>query len=434
RRPTVSMTAALNAPALDRELGKSPLDYLRRRGYVQDVSDPDGLRAAFAAGPVTAYIGFDPTAPSLHVGNLLGIMMLAVLQRFGHRPIALAGGGTALVGDPSGKTSARALASEEAIRANLPRIQAQFAQYLDFAGDRFGHNPPALLLNNADWLLALRYIPFLRDIGRHFSVNEMLTAETYRTRLETTGLNFVEFNYRLVQAYDFLHLFRSEGCTLQMGGSDQWGNIVAGVELIRKADEGKAYALVSPLLTTASGQKMGKSEGNSVWLDPTMTSPFDFYQYWINVDDLDVERLLRLYTFVPDARIDELTSVEGAALREAKRVLAFEVTALTHGRAAAEQADAAARALFGAAPTTADETIPTTEISRADFAAGLTLADLFVRAGLCASRGDARRQAAQGGLSIDDVRVADIDLPFQAAADAVLLRRGKKNYRRVRVV
>jgi tyrosyl-tRNA synthetase len=431
----VSTTAAVpNAPELDRELGKNPLDYLRRRGYVHDVSDPDGLFDAFANGPVTAYIGFDPTAPSLHVGNLLGIMMLAVLQRFGHRPIALAGGGTALVGDPSGKTSARALISEAAILDNLPRIQRQLAHYLDFDGDRFGHNPPALLRNNADWLLDLRYIPFLRDIGRHFSVNEMLTAETYRTRLETTGLNFVEFNYRLVQAYDFLHLFRTEGCTLQMGGSDQWGNIVAGVELIRKADEGKAFALVSPLLTTASGQKMGKSEGNSVWLDPNLTSPFDFYQYWINVDDLDVERLLRLYTFVPDARIDELTSVEGAALREAKRVLACEVTALTHGRAAAEQADAAARALFGAAPTAADETIPTTEISRAEIAAGLALADLFVRTGLCSSRGDARRQAAQGGLSIDDVRVADGDAPFQPAADAVLLRRGKKNFRRVRVV
>ncbi|HEX5500696.1 MAG TPA: tyrosine--tRNA ligase, partial [Thermomicrobiales bacterium] len=343
------MTAAVpNAPERDRDLGTNPLDYLRRRGYVHDVSDPDGLFDAFARGPVTAYIGFDPTAPSLHVGNLLGIMMLAVLQRFGHRPIALAGGGTALVGDPSGKTSVRALVSEAAIRDNLPRIQSQFAHYLDFEGDRFGQNPPALLLNNADWLLALRYIPFLRDIGRHFSVNEMLTAETYRTRLETTGLNFVEFNYRLVQAYDFLHLFRTEGCTLQMGGSDQWGNIVAGVELIRKADEGKAFALVSPLLTTASGQKMGKSEGNSVWLDPTLTSPFDFYQYWINVDDLDVERLLRLYTFEPDDRIDVLTSVEGAALREAKRVLAFDVTALTHGREAAEQAEITARATFEA--------------------------------------------------------------------------------------
>ncbi|HEU0115260.1 MAG TPA: tyrosine--tRNA ligase [Thermomicrobiales bacterium] len=429
------MTAAVpNAPALDRELGKNPLDYLRRRGYVQDVSDPDGLRAAFAAGPVTAYIGFDPTAPSLHVGNLLGIMMLATLQRFGHRPIALAGGGTALVGDPSGKTSARALISETAIRENLPRIQAQLAHYLDFAGDQCGENPPALLLNNADWLLALRYIPFLRDIGRHFSVNEMLTAETYRTRLETTGLNFVEFNYRLVQAYDFLHLFRTEGCTLQMGGSDQWGNIVAGVELIRKADEGKAFALVSPLLTTANGQKMGKSEGNSVWLDPAMTSPFDFYQYWINVDDLDVERLLRLYTFISDARIDELTSVEGAALRDAKRVLAVEVTALTHGRDAAAQAEAASRALFGAAPTAVAETVPTTDISRADLAAGLTLADLFVRAGLCSSRGDARRQAAQGGLTLDDVRITDVDVSFQPTSAAVLLRRGKKNYRRVRVV
>ena len=426
------------APIVDaiteaRARGLGPLDYLQARGYVQDVSDPDGLREAFASGIVTAYVGFDPTAPSLHVGHMLGIMMLASLQRFGHRPIALGGGGTALVGDPSGKTSTRAIVSEAEIRANLESILPQFERYLDFEGNRWGDNPLALLLNNADWLLSLRYIPFLRDIGRHFSVNEMLAAETYRTRLETTGLNFVEFNYRLVQAYDFLHLFRTEGCTLQMGGSDQWGNIVAGVELIRKADAGHAFALVCPLLTTASGEKMGKSEGNSLWLDPLLTSPYDFYQYWINVDDADVDRLLRLYTFLPESRIEELTRAEGAGLREAKQVLAREVTALAHGEEVVTAAEAATRALFGGAPDIDDPNIPTTAVTARD-ARGMSLADLFVIAGLVASRGEARRKAAEGALWIDGQRVENVDNPFVAGDKDTLLRFGKKRYRRVQIV
>ena len=422
-----------NAISEARARGFGPFEYLQSRGYVQDVSDLPGLRQAFADGVVTAYVGFDPTAPSLHVGHMLGMMMLAALQRFGHRPIALGGGGTALVGDPSGKTSTRTIVSEEEIRANLASILAQFTRYLDFAGNRWGNNPPALLLNNADWLLSLHYIPFLRDIGRHFSVNEMLAAETYRTRLETTGLNFVEFNYRLVQAYDFLHLFRTEGCTLQMGGSDQWGNIVAGVELIRKADSGHAFALVCPLLTTASGAKMGKSEGNSLWLDPELTPPYDFYQYWINVDDADVERLLRLYTFLPESRIEELTHSEGIGLREAKQMLAREVTTLAHGETATESAEAATRALFSGAPDSADPNIPTTEIPARE-AAGMALADLFVRAGLVPSRGEARRKAAEGALWMDGERLENVDAPFQPGSDATLLRFGKKRHRRIRVV
>ncbi len=413
--------------------GFGPLEYLESRGYVQDVSDPDGLRQAFAEGIVTAYVGFDPTAPSLHVGHMLGMMMLASLQRFGHRPIALGGGGTALVGDPSGKTSTRAIVSEAEIRSNLESILPQFERYLDFDGNRWGDNPPAVLLNNADWLLSLHYIPFLRDIGRHFSVNEMLAAETYRTRLETTGLNFVEFNYRLVQAYDFLHLFRTEGCTLQMGGSDQWGNIVAGVELIRKADSGHAFALVCPLLTTASGEKMGKSEGNSLWLDPKLTPPYDFYQYWINVDDSDVERLLRLYTFLPDSRIEELTRAEGVELREAKQTLAREVTTLAHSEAATTAAEAATRALFSGAPDVDDPNIPTTEIAARD-AGAMSLADLFIKAGLVPSRGEARRKAAEGALWINGQRVENVDDPFRSNDTDILLRFGKKRYRRVHIV
>ena len=416
-----------------RAAGVGPLAYLRQRGYVQDVSDPEGLERVLQERVVTVYQGFDPTGPSLHVGHMLGMMMLATLQRFGHRPIALGGGGTALVGDPSGKTSARAIVSEREIRDNLERILPQFARYLDFSGGQWGSNPPALLLNNADWLLDLRYIPFLRDIGRHFSVNEMLTAETYRNRLETTGLNFVEFNYRLVQAYDFLHLFRTEGCTLQIGGSDQWGNIVAGVELVRKAVSGHVFALVCPLLTTASGDKMGKSEGNSIWLDPELTSPFDFYQYWINVDDRDVEKLLRLYTFLPDARIQELVSADGAALRDAKQALAREVTALTHGANALAQAEAAARALFSGAPDLDDPNIPTTTVAP-DELGQMTVADIFVRAGLVSSRGEARRKAAEGALWIDGRHVVAVDDPFQPGATDTLLRFGKKRFRRITVV
>jgi tyrosyl-tRNA synthetase len=364
---------------------------------------------------------------------MLGMMMLASLQRFGHRPIALGGGGTALVGDPSGKTSTRAIVSEEEIRTNLESILPQFQRYLDFDGNRWGDNPPALLLNNADWLLSLRYIPFLRDIGRYFSVNEMLSAETYRTRMETTGLNFVEFNYRLVQAYDFLHLFRAEGCTLQMGGSDQWGNIVAGVELIRKADSGHAFALVCPLLTTASGDKMGKSEGNSLWLDPALTPPYDFYQYWINVDDADVERLLRLYTFLPETRILALTRAEGAELRSAKQVLAREVTTLAHGEAAVASAEAATRALFSGSPDIDDPNIPTTEITASD-ASEMSLADLFVSSGLVTSRGEARRKTAEGALWIDGQRVVNVDDPYQAGETDTLLRFGKKRHRRIRIL
>ncbi|MFL5759181.1 MAG: tyrosine--tRNA ligase [Thermomicrobiales bacterium] len=431
-----TQSTSLSAPEIARAAGVNPVDYLEQRGFVQDVTDAGALRQAFADGIVTAYVGFDPTATSLHVGHLLGIMMLATLQRFGHRPIALGGGGTAMVGDPTGKTATRAVLSIDTIRENLQHILRQFDRHIDFEGNRFDSNPPALLLNNADWLLELKYIDFLRDIGRHFSVNEMLASETYKVRLESTGLNFVEFNYRLVQAYDFLYLNQHYGCLLQMGGSDQWGNIVAGVDLIRRVEGVQAFGLVCPLLTTSSGQKMGKTEGNSVWLDPEQTSPYDFYQYWMNAEDDDVPRFLRLYTFLPEDQISELTSVEGEALREAKRVLAWEATALTHGEAAASEAQAAADVLFGhhdlaAGDWVDDPSLPTTEIPASEVEAGMTIADLFVRAGLASSRRDARRTAAQGGLSISDARVEDVDQPFTGAASALLLRAGKKRFRRI---
>lgn len=446
---TADRTATPIEPAVDgrdsvtiaREAGVNPLDYMRARGFVQDVTDEAGLRAAFAAGPVTFYQGFDPTGVSLHAGHLVGIMMLATLQRFGHRPIALGGGGTAMVGDPTGKTTTRAVLTLEEIDANLAGILVQFRRHLDFEGGRFTQapaNPAALLINNADWLLGLHYIPFLRDIGRHFSVNEMLSAETYRNRLEH-GLNFVEFNYRLVQSYDFLHLFRTERCVLQLGGSDQWGNITGGVDLVRRADRAKVFGLACPLLTTATGEKMGKTAGNSVWLDPVLTPPFDYYQYWVNRDDRDVEKLLRLYTFLPDDRIAGLIDVgDPAALRQAKQVLAWEVTALTHGADAADAARQAAGALFSSAVTAADRlqdsTLPTVTIPAGELTPDLSLADAFVRAGLASSRGDARRTAQQGGLSIDDARVEAVDVPLADVLEGrtvALFRSGRKRFMRV---
>ena len=426
------------APELARQQGVNPVDYLRSRGFIADITDEEGLRAAFDSGPVTLYQGFDPTGPSLHAGHMVGIMLLATLQRMGHRPIALAGGGTAMVGDPTGRTSARELIGVDDLDRNVDGISAQLGRYLDFDGDRFsGGTPPAALLNNADWLLELRYIPFLRDIGRHFSVNEMLAAETYKTRLESTGLNFVEFNYRLVQAFDFLHLFRTEGCTLQMGGSDQWGNIVAGVDLIRRAEGEKAFAFVSPLVTTASGEKMGKTgSGVRAWLDPKQFSPYDYYQFWVNTEDALVADYLRKFTFLPNEEIDDLTSVPGEALREAKAVLAFEATSLAHGLEAADAAVSASRVLFsGAATVTAgDDSLPTTEIPASELGGDLTLADAFIRAGLAKSRGEARRLAGQGGLSIDDRKVSDVDVPLRDAlggVPAVLLRAGKKRFMRI---
>lgn len=436
---TTSTASHLSAPEYARQQGVNPVDYLRQRGFVYDITDEAGLRTAFDKGPVTCYIGFDPTGTSLHAGHMVSIMVLATLQRMGHRPIALGGGGTAMVGDPTGRTSSREVISLEDLEHNIASIQKQLAKYLDYEGRQFGENPAALSTNNADWLLNLQYIHFLRDIGRHFSVNEMLATDTYRTRLETTGLNFVEFNYRLVQAYDFLHLYREHGCLLQLGGSDQWTNITAGVELIRKADQGKAFAMVTPLITTSSGEKMGKTgSGVKVWLDPEQFSPYDYYQYWVNTEDAMVETYLKLFTFLLEDEIRDLTSVQGEALRPAKQRLAYEATALAHGTTAADAAKAAAQSLFagGGAISSDDTSLPTTEIAASGLD-GMTLGDAFVTAELAKSRGEARRLAQQGGLSVDDVKVADVDAPFAAILGertAVLLRAGKKRFKRVAIV
>lgn len=434
-------TGRVSAPEHARAQGVAAVDYLRNRGFVHDVTDEDGLREHLETGSRTYYIGYDPTGASLHAGHMATLMLHGTLQRFGHRPIAVAGGGTAMVGDPTGRTSAREIILMEDLEENLKGITKQLGKYLDFGGGQFGDNPAAKLVNNADWLLKLEYIPFLRDIGRHFSVNEMLATETYKKRFETGGLNFVEFNYRLVQGYDFLHLFREEDCTLQLGGSDQWSNILGGVDLIRRADSGKAFALVQPLITTPSGEKMGKTGGGlRVWLNPEMFSPYEYYQYWMNTDDVMVETYLKRFTYILDEEIAELTSVSGEALRESKRVLALEATAMAHGLEAAEQAEAATKALFagaGAGPEASDDTLPTTEIAAAELTDEFSLADAFVAAELAKSRGEARRLAQQGGLRVNDEQMKDVDVPFSSVLDgesAVLLRAGKKRFKRVAII
>ena len=320
--------------------GSDVLTTLRERGFVQQINDEPGLAAPLARGPVTFYAGFDPTAPSLQVGSLVPLMAMAHLARAGHRPIAVLGGGTSMVGDPSGHTEMRQMITPETIAANRQAIEPQVRRFLAAAGDSL------VVVDNAEWLLPLNYLEFLRDIGRHFSVNRMLAAEAYKQRLEK-GLSFIEFNYQILQAYDFLVLSRRYGCTLQMGGDDQWGNILAGTDLIRRVDQKEAFALTFPLMVTATGAKMGKTAAGAVWLSPELTSVFDFYQYFINVDDRDVGRFLKLFTFLPLPEIERLTAVQGAELRAAKQALAFEATRIVHGDEAAEAAQRAAAAAFG---------------------------------------------------------------------------------------
>jgi tyrosyl-tRNA synthetase len=399
-------------------------DILKARGFVEQVSDEEGLRATLSR-PTTFYIGYDPTATSFHVGNLLTIMAMAHMQRCGHRPIALMGGGTGMIGDPSGKTEMRQLLAPEQIQRNLQALRGQIGRYVDLSEGR------GLMVNNADWLLELNYIAFLRDIGRHFSVNRMLAAEAYRTRLEA-GLSFIEFNYQLLQAYDFLHLYREHGCVLQMGGNDQWGNILAGVELIRRVEGGEAFALTFPLLTTSSGAKMGKSAQGAVWLDAEMLSPYDFYQFWINTEDADVERFLRIYTFLPLEEIERLGRLQGAEIRQAKEVLAYEVTRLTHGAEEADKAREASRSLFGAGE--ASEVMPTSEVEASRLQAGIPAAELFAEVGLANSRSEARRLIQQGGAYLNGEPVDSPDAVVTADAlqdGALVLRAGKKRYHRV---
>jgi tyrosyl-tRNA synthetase len=400
---------------------------LKERGFIDQATDPEEMVDLFARQTVKAYIGFDPTAISLHIGSLVPIMALAHLQRHGHVPLALVGGGTALIGDPSGKKEMRPVLTYAEVAGNAEGLQKQLSRYMVLDGTR------GLLLNNLDWLKPLNYIEFLRDIGRHFSVNRMLAAEAVKQRLET-GLSFIEFNYQLLQAYDFLQLYEHQGCLLQMGGSDQWGNIVAGLELIRRVKGGKVYGLTFPLMVTSTGEKMGKTARGAVWLDGERTSPYDYYQFWINTSDEDVGRFLPLFTFLPLEEIKDLTREGGADLRRAKEVLAFEATRITHGEAEAEKAREAARQLFYGRGKDL-EGLPTTVIARERFQApGLEAYLLLVETGLCGTRGEARRLITQGGVTIQERRVPTFDLPigerdFQDGQ--ILIRVGKKKHHRV---
>ncbi len=405
----------------------SVYDVLKERGFVEQVSDEEKVRAMLEKS-VTCYIGFDPTSDSFHAGSLVPIMALAHLQRHGHRVLAVVGGGTAMIGDPSGKTELRQLVSTEEIDANGEGLKRQLAHFLDFSGGT------ALMINNADWLRPLNYIEFLRDIGRHFSVNKMLTAESYRLRLET-GLNFIEFNYMLLQAYDYLELYRRHGCTLQMGGNDQWGNILAGADLIRRVERGEAEALTFPLLTTATGAKMGKTEKGAVWLDPERTSPYEYYQYWINADDRDVGRFLALFTFLPMDEVRRLSSLAGEDLREAKEVLAVEATKLNHGEDEALKAREASRALFSGEGGVDESSVPTVEIERGRFEEGVPAFVLFADAGLARTRGEARRLIAQGGGYVNGRRLDAAEEMITAGElrdGALMLRAGKKKHARIK--
>src|SRR5690348_4665002 len=410
------------------------LDELRWRGFVHDATRE--LAEHLAGGSRTAYCGFDPTAPSLQVGNLMPIMLLAQLQRAGHRPIALMGGGTGLIGDPSGKRSERPLLSKEQIRGNLQRQRDQMARFLNFDPGPSS----ALLLDNAKWLVEQKLVDFLRDIGKHFTVNVMLQKESVQARLEG-GLSYTEFSYMLLQSYDFLHLYREQHCTLQVGGSDQWGNITAGVDLIRRVDGGEAHALVAPLITTASGAKFGKSEGESIWLDPEMTSPYKFYQFWVNTDDRDVESYLKTFTFRERAGQDGIEALmamhsRNPAKREAQYTLAADVTTLVHGREAAQNAAAVSAILFndwdprqvekGVFAALANELQTTVSPS-----GELSLVEAVVAAGLAKSNGEARRSIEQGGIYLNQQRENDVNRKL-AATDWIggfaLLRKGKKDY------
>ena len=396
------------------------------RGFIEQVTDRNLVRKLLEK-PITCYIGFGPTASSLHLGSLIPIMALAHMQRAGHRPIAVVGGGTALVGDPSGKTEMRPIMSREEIDQNAEGIKKQLSRFLDFSHGK------ALMVNNAHWLVELRYIDFLRDIGRHFSVNRMLAAESYRIRLKT-GLNFIEFNYMLLQAYDFWYLYKHYDCRLQMGGNDQWGNILAGADLTRRLEGEIIHGLTFPLITTSSGVKMGKTHKGSVWLDAELTSPYDYYQYWINQDDRDIERFLALFTFLPMDEVRRLGSLKGADIRQAKEVLAYEATKLCHGEQEADKARVAAKELFGGDRSELSGSVPSYAISQEELNEGIPAYLLFEKAGLCKTRSEARRLISQGGGYLNGERIGSFDRIIDAndvINDSILLKSGKKRYLKI---
>ena len=402
-------------------------DVLKERGFVNQLTHEQPLIDLITKERVTAYVGFDPTADSLHVGHMMAIMALAHLQRAGHRPLAVVGAGTAMIGDPSGRTELRSMMTLERIDHNAAAIKNQLAHYLDFSTGN------ALMVNNADWIRPLNYTEFLREIGSQFSVNRMLTAECFKTRMER-GLSFIEFNYMLLQAYDYLMLYRLHGCRLQMGGDDQWSNILAGADLIRRLESAEAYGLTWALLTTSSGNKMGKTASGAVWLDPARTSPYDFYQYWRNTEDADVGRFLALYTFLPIEEVRMLGALRDREINEAKKILAFEITKLAHGEEEASKAQKAAEALFGGGGDLTS--VPASKLTTAEVDAGINICELLVITNLAASKSEARRLIDGGGICLNDAKITDSSRMVTKADfedDAITLRKGKKTFHRVTV-
>ncbi|MBQ6950291.1 MAG: tyrosine--tRNA ligase [Clostridia bacterium] len=400
------------------------LDTLRERGFLAQITFEDELYKQLEKEPTTFYVGFDPTATSLHFGHFIPIIAMAHMQRAGHIPIALVGGGTAMIGDPSGKTDMRKMMTVETIDHNVSCIKKQMERFIEFGEGK------AMIVNNADWIRKLSYMDFLRDVGSLFSVNRMLAAECYKQRMER-GLTLLEFNYMVMQAYDFLQLFKNHGCRLQMGGDDQWSNMLAGADLIRRKEQEPAFACTFKLLMNHEGKKMGKTEKGALWLDPSLCTPYEFFQYWRNIADADVEKCLKLLTFLPMEEINKLAKLEGSAINEAKTVLAFECTKLVHGEEEAQKAQMAAAALFGGG---AAADVPTYEWKQCDMEADNRLTTLLHLCGLCQSKGDARKQIQQGAVMMADSKVTDINAVVTAdmiPTDGVLLRKGKKNYCRV---
>ncbi len=403
-------------------------DTLVERGLIAQATDSERIRELLGKEKIKFYIGFDPTADSLHVGHFVSVMVMAHMQRAGHTPIALFGGGTGMIGDPSGKTDMRKMLSKETIAHNIECFREQMSGLIDFSDNK------AIMVNNADWLLNLNYIDFLREIGVHFSVNRMLSFECYKQRLER-GLSFFELNYMLMQSYDFLVLNRKYNCQMELGGDDQWSNIIGGVELCRKCDNKEVFGLTFNLLLTSEGKKMGKTEKGAVWLDPKKTSPYDFYQYWRNIADADVITCMRMLTFIPMDKIREYEKLEGSEINKAKEVLAYEVTKLIHGEEEANKAQAAARALFS---NNADsEHMPTTVLSDDDFTDGaITVVDAMVKANIAKSKGEARRLIDQGGVSVDDEKVASVSKVIeksQLEKAPVIIKKGKKVFHKISV-
>ena len=402
-------------------------DELQSRGLIAQMTNEEKIRDLLNNEKITFYVGFDPTADSLHVGHFVQIMVMAHMQRAGHTPIALFGGGTGMIGDPSGKSDMRRMMSKEEIQHNIECFQKQMSRLIDFSDGK------ALMANNGDWLLDLNYIDFPREVGVHFSVNRMLSFECYKQRLER-GLSFFELNYMLMQSYDFLELNRRHSCVLEMGGDDQWSNIIGGVELVRKKEGKDVYGMTFTLLTTSEGKKMGKTAGNAVWLDPNKTSPFEFYQYWRNVDDADVMKCIRMLTFLPLEQIDEMDAWQGEQLNRAKEILAFELTKMVHGEQAAEKAQATAKSLFGGVADA--ENMPATVLKASDLQAGsLSILDALVACGLASSKGEARRLIQQGGISLDGEKVANptTTLAAGALAKGIVIKKGKKVYHKITV-